>query len=44
MTMKYTGSPSGDELKLTSQMKQAAREGDGPSGSMPKTELVAKRQ
>jgi hypothetical protein len=45
MTTKFTGSLSGDELKLTSQMKQQARDGDAPTGmSAPKTELVAKRQ
>lgn len=45
MITKYTGSLSGDELKLTSQMKQQARDGDAPTGSgMPKTQMVAKRQ
>ncbi len=48
MITKYTGSPSGDELKLTSQMLMSAGDGgrgDSPTGTgMPKTELVAKRQ
>jgi hypothetical protein len=45
MVTKYTGSLSGDELKLTSQMKMQARDGDAPTGAgMPKTNLVAKRQ
>lgn len=45
MTFKYTGSLSGDELKLTSQMKIPARDGDAPSGGgAMKTEMVAKRQ
>jgi hypothetical protein len=45
MVTKFTGSLSGDELKLTSQMKMQARDGDAPTGGgMPKTEMVAKRQ
>jgi hypothetical protein len=45
MVTKYSGSLSGDELKLTSQIKMQARDGDSPTGGgMPKTNLVAKRQ
>lgn len=45
MVTKYTGTPSGDELKFTSQMQMPARDGDSPTGTgMPKTEMVAKRQ
>jgi hypothetical protein len=45
MVTKYSGKLSGDELKLESQIKQPARDGDAPTGAgMPKTEMVAKRQ
>jgi hypothetical protein len=45
MVTKFTGSLSGDELKLTSQMQMPARGGDAPTGTnMPKTEMVATRQ